>query len=115
VNGGELIETRTLEVSGPTISNLIDELPLLGFIAASLGWEMKLRDAKELRVKESDRIAATVENLSRMGAQIEALPDGWHLQGNARLHGRSTLFVWRSPNCHGVRRSGYGRRWTIRD
>ncbi len=87
VNGGELIETRTLEVSGPTISNLIDELPLLGFIAASLGWEMKLRDAKELRVKESDRIAATVENLSRMGAQIEALPDGWHLQGNARLRG----------------------------
>jgi 3-phosphoshikimate 1-carboxyvinyltransferase len=82
---------RTLEIFGPTISNLIDELPLLGFIAASLGWEMKLRDANELRVKESDRIASTVENLARMGAQIEALPDGWHLQGDdslrAKLHG----------------------------
>jgi 3-phosphoshikimate 1-carboxyvinyltransferase len=79
-------EPRTLEVSGATISNLIDELPLLGFIAASIGWEMKLHDAKELRVKESDRIAATVENLSRMGARIEAHADGWHLHGGSRLH-----------------------------
>ncbi|MGI9066429.1 MAG: 3-phosphoshikimate 1-carboxyvinyltransferase [Pyrinomonadaceae bacterium] len=79
--------SRTLDVSGATISNLIDELPLLGFIAASIGWEMKLRDAKELRVKESDRIAATVENLSRMGARIEAHADGWHLHRGSRLHG----------------------------
>jgi len=77
----------SLEVSGPTISNLIDELPLLGFIAASLGWEMKLRDAKELRVKESDRIAATVDNLLRMGARIEEQPDGWHLYRGGKLHG----------------------------
>jgi len=87
VRAATLNEPRTLEISGPTIPNLIDELPLLGFIAASLGWEMKLRDAKELRVKESDRIAATVHNLSRMGAQIEALADGWHLQANAKLNG----------------------------
>jgi 3-phosphoshikimate 1-carboxyvinyltransferase len=87
VRGGALTEPGTLKVSGATIANLIDELPLLGFIAASLGWEMKLRDAKELRIKESDRIAATVENLTRMGAHIEALPDGWYLQKNASLHG----------------------------
>jgi 3-phosphoshikimate 1-carboxyvinyltransferase len=87
VHGAGLKGPRTLEISGPTISNLIDELPLLGFIAASLGWEMKLRDAKELRVKESNRIAATVENLSRMGAQIEELADGWHLRAHAKLHG----------------------------
>lgn len=87
VRGASSIKPGTLEISGPTISNLIDELPLLGFIAASLGWEMKLRDAKELRVKESDRIAATVENLSRMGAHIEALADGWHLRTNGKLHG----------------------------
>jgi 3-phosphoshikimate 1-carboxyvinyltransferase len=87
VRGTTLTGPRTLEICGPTISNLIDELPLLGFIAASLGWEMKLRDAKELRVKESDRIAATVENLSRMGAQIEANEDGWHLQANSKLRG----------------------------
>lgn len=87
IRGTSFNGPQTLEVSGATISNLIDELPLLGFLAASLGWEMKLRDAKELRVKESDRIAATVENLSRMGARIEAHPDGWHLQGGSRLHG----------------------------
>ena len=87
VRGGALNESLTLEVSGATISNLIDELPLLGFIAASIGWEMKLRDAKELRVKESDRIAATVENLSRMGARIEAQPDGWQLYRGGKLHG----------------------------
>ncbi|HVQ38921.1 MAG TPA: 3-phosphoshikimate 1-carboxyvinyltransferase [Pyrinomonadaceae bacterium] len=87
VHGNASTEPRTLEVSGETISNLIDELPLLAFIAASLGWEMKLRDAKELRVKESDRIAATVENLSRMGAHIEASADGWHLHSNAKLRG----------------------------
>ena len=87
IRGAAFTEPRTLEVSGATISNLIDELPLLGFIAASLGWEMRLRDARELRVKESDRIAATVENLSRMGARIEAHADGWHLHGGGKLHG----------------------------
>jgi len=87
IRGTRLKEARTLEVSGATISNLIDELPLLGFMAASLGWEMRLRDAKELRVKESDRIAATVENLTRMGARIEPHDDGWHLQPGGKLHG----------------------------
>jgi len=48
---------------------------------------MKLSDAKELHVKESDRIAATVENLTRMGALIDEHADGWHLHGGAKLHG----------------------------
>jgi 3-phosphoshikimate 1-carboxyvinyltransferase len=87
VRGSAAKGARTLEVSGATVSNLIDELPLLGFAAASVGWEMTLRDAKELRVKESDRIAATVENLSRMGARIEEHADGWHLHGGGKLHG----------------------------
>ena len=87
IKGVAFAEPRMLEVSGATISNLIDELPLLGFMAASLGWEMRLRDAKELRVKESDRIATTVENLSRMGARIEPHVDGWHLYPGGKLHG----------------------------
>jgi 3-phosphoshikimate 1-carboxyvinyltransferase len=87
IRATNLKEHQTLEISGATISNLIDELPLLGFLAASLGWEMKLRDAKELRVKESDRIAATVENLSRMGARIEAHADGWDLYRGGKLRG----------------------------
>jgi 3-phosphoshikimate 1-carboxyvinyltransferase len=87
IRGAAMNRSLKLEVSGASISNLIDELPLLGCIAASIGWEMKLRDAKELRVKESDRIAATVENLARMGARIEARPDGWQLYRGGKLHG----------------------------
>ena len=80
-------KSRALEISGAAVSNLIDELPLLAFLAAGLGLEMSLREANELRIKESDRIAATVTNLARMGAPIEERADGWHLEGGARLHG----------------------------
>ena len=84
-----LKESRSLEISGAAVSNLIDELPLLGFLAASLGCEMTLRDAGELRVKESDRIAATVANLARMGARSEERADGWHIESGGKLHGAS--------------------------
>ena len=87
VRGGALPERRTVEVSGAGVSKLIDELPLLAFFAASIGCEMSLRDAKELRVKESDRIAATVGNLTRMGARIEEREDGWQLYRGSKLHG----------------------------
>lgn len=87
VRGIALPAPPMLEVSGAAVSNLIDELPLLGFLAASLGVEMTLRDAGELRVKESDRIAATVANLASMGARIEGRSDGWHIAGGGKLHG----------------------------
>jgi 3-phosphoshikimate 1-carboxyvinyltransferase len=87
VRGGVLNEQPAMEVSGALVSNLIDELPLLAFIAASIGCEMRLSDAKELRVKESDRIASTVASLSRMGARIEEKTDGWHLYRGDKLHG----------------------------
>ena len=87
IRSGTLKGSRSLEISGAEVSNLIDELPLLGFLAAALGCEMKLRDARELRVKESDRIAATVANLASMGARAEELPDGWHIKGAGALHG----------------------------
>jgi 3-phosphoshikimate 1-carboxyvinyltransferase len=89
IRGIALAKPRALEVSGAQVSNLIDELPLLGFLAASLGCEMTLRDAGELRVKESDRIAATVENLTRMGARIDEHADGWYIEGGGKLHGAS--------------------------
>lgn len=82
-----LQDERPLEISGAAVANLIDELPLLGALAASIGAGMKLRDAKELRVKESDRIAATVANLARMGARIEEHADGWDIHAGSRLHG----------------------------
>lgn len=86
VRGIALTTPKVLEISGAAVSDLIDELPLLGFLAASLGWEMTLRDAAELRVKESDRIAATLTNLTRMGAQVEERKDGWQIK-SGKLHG----------------------------
>jgi 3-phosphoshikimate 1-carboxyvinyltransferase len=84
---GGLKHSQPLEVSGAMVSNLIDELPLLGFFAASVGCGMTLRDAGELRLKESDRISATVQNLARMGADIKEHADGWLLRGGPQLHG----------------------------
>jgi 3-phosphoshikimate 1-carboxyvinyltransferase len=87
VRGLPIADARKLEISGAEVSALIDELPLLGFMSAALGWEMDLRDASELRVKESDRIAATVQDLARMGADIDERDDGWHIKGSGKLHG----------------------------
>lgn len=87
VRGVPLPEKRSLEIFGAAVANLIDELPLLGVFAASVGAGMKLRDAKELRIKESDRIAATVANLSSMGARIEERADGWNIYAGGRLQG----------------------------
>jgi 3-phosphoshikimate 1-carboxyvinyltransferase len=89
IRSDTLKESRSLEISGAEVSNLIDELPLLGFLAAALGCEMTLGDAGELRVKESDRIAATVANLARMGAHAEERADGWHINGAGALRGAS--------------------------
>ncbi len=89
IRSERLKESRSLEISGAEVSHLIDELPLLGFFAASLGCEMTLREAGELRFKESDRIAATAQNLARMGARVEERTDGWYLKGGGKLHGAS--------------------------
>jgi 3-phosphoshikimate 1-carboxyvinyltransferase len=66
---------RPLTLSGPIIANLIDEIPVLA-VAATQAGGLEIRDAAELRVKESDRISVVVENLRRMGADVEELPDG---------------------------------------
>jgi 3-phosphoshikimate 1-carboxyvinyltransferase len=61
---------------GEVIANLIDEVPVLAVFGTQLPGGLEIRDAAELRVKESDRIKAVVENLKRMNAQIEEFPDG---------------------------------------
>jgi 3-phosphoshikimate 1-carboxyvinyltransferase len=80
-------ELRGLTVSGATTAALIDELPVLAAIAPYTGEGMEIRDARELRVKESDRIAAVAANLRAMGAQVEEREDGWRIPGGQRLHG----------------------------
>jgi 3-phosphoshikimate 1-carboxyvinyltransferase len=72
-------------VDGFAIPQLIDELPLLAVVGSQTPGGIEIRDAKELRVKESDRIAATVENLRRMHATLEEFEDGLRVAGPVKL------------------------------
>ncbi|MFC1561689.1 3-phosphoshikimate 1-carboxyvinyltransferase [candidate division KSB1 bacterium] len=78
---------KGLEVGGPDIPRLIDEIPILAVAAAFAEGETSVRDAGELRVKESDRINAVCTNLRKMGAKIEELQDGMVIEGGHPLHG----------------------------
>jgi 3-phosphoshikimate 1-carboxyvinyltransferase len=71
------------EIGGAEIPRLIDELPVLAVAAALADGETRIRDAAELRVKESDRIAATVRLLQAMGVDAEEQPDGMIIRGTA--------------------------------
>lgn len=68
-------------VEGDTIPLVIDELPMLAALGPYTQEGVEIRDASELRVKESDRIAVLVENLRRMGAIVEERPDGLRVEG----------------------------------
>jgi 3-phosphoshikimate 1-carboxyvinyltransferase len=74
-------------VSGALAAQLIDELPVLAAIAPSTRNGIRIRDAKELRVKESDRIALVAQNLRAMGAEVIELEDGLDVPGGQTLHG----------------------------
>lgn len=82
VTGADLKGT---EVSGAEIPNLIDELPLVAVLGALAKGRTEIRDASELRVKESDRVAVMVENLTNMGVRVEERPDGMGIEGPARI------------------------------
>ncbi len=66
---------------------LIDELPLLAVVGTQIAGGLEIRNAKELRVKETDRLAATVKNLRAMGADVEEYDDGLAVSGPTRLRG----------------------------
>jgi 3-phosphoshikimate 1-carboxyvinyltransferase len=91
---GELVGTISLvpgvgklvEISGAQTALLIDELPVLA-ATAPFGAGLVVRDAGELRVKESDRLTAVTRNLEAMGAQVEQTADGWRIPGGQKLHG----------------------------
>lgn len=67
-------------LSGEIIANLIDEIPIIAVFGTQIAGGLQVRDAAELRVKESDRIAAVVENLRKMGAAVEEFPDGFRVE-----------------------------------
>ncbi len=75
------------EISGALSAQLIDELPVLAAIAPYTREGIRIRDARELRVKESDRIALVARNLRAMGAAVEEFEDGLDVPGNQPLHG----------------------------
>ncbi|MDI3254260.1 MAG: 3-phosphoshikimate 1-carboxyvinyltransferase [Bacillota bacterium] len=74
-------------ISGGLAAQLIDELPVLAAIAPYTQNGIRIRDAKELRVKESDRIALVARNLRAMGAEVEEFEDGLDVPGGQQLHG----------------------------
>ena len=91
---GELVGTISLvpgkgkpvEIAGAQTALLIDELPVLA-ATAPFGAGLVVRDAGELRVKESDRLTAVTRNLQAMGAEVEQTADGWRIPGGQKLHG----------------------------
>jgi 3-phosphoshikimate 1-carboxyvinyltransferase len=96
-NQGELIGSVQLtapsqglgstEIRGALAAQLIDELPVLAAIGPYTRGGIRIRDARELRVKESDRIALVARNLRAMGAEVEEFEDGLDVPGGQRLHG----------------------------
>jgi 3-phosphoshikimate 1-carboxyvinyltransferase len=78
---------RATRIAGEIIPNIIDEIPILAIAATQARGETIIRDAAELRVKETDRIAAVVQNLRRMGARVGEMPDGIIVEGGHQLHG----------------------------
>jgi len=74
-------------LSGAMIPWLIDELPLLAVVGTQVRGGIQIRDAEELRLKESDRLQATANNLRAMGAEVEEFDDGIAVSGSAELRG----------------------------
>ena len=75
------------ELSGAVIANLIDEIPILAVAATQLNGTLTIRDARELRVKESDRLRAITDNLRRLSVIVEEFDDGLRLSGPQQLRG----------------------------
>ena len=85
-----LIHTSSLHgttVEGEIIPTLIDEIPMIAVMAAFAEGTTVIKDAQELKVKESDRIAVVTEGLKRMGADIQPTDDGMIIHGGSPLHG----------------------------
>ena len=94
-SGGELVgdlRVRNSRIRGGVIEKaltaaLIDEIPVLAVLGAASEEGLTVRDASELRIKETDRIATVAENMRRMGVAIEVFEDGFHVPGKQRFHG----------------------------
>lgn len=82
-----LLEGALPPIAGAGTAALIDEIPVLAVLGSQAAGGLEISDARELRVKESDRIAAVAANLAAMGARVTEKPDGLVIAGGARLRG----------------------------
>lgn len=83
----ETSELQGTEIAGSLIPRLIDELPIIALLATQAQGETVIRDAEELKVKETDRIQVVADALNSMGANIEPTDDGMIIHGPTSLHG----------------------------
>jgi 3-phosphoshikimate 1-carboxyvinyltransferase len=83
----ESSEIAGMEIGGPWIPNVIDEIPMLAVLGTRTQNGIRIRDAIELRAKESDRIRAVTSNLRALGAHVDEFPDGLWVPGNQTLQG----------------------------
>lgn len=80
-------ELSAFEIKGDLVPRLIDEIPVLAVLATQCKGTTKIRDAKEMRIKETDRIAKVAEGLRSMGAEVETYEDGMDIKGPVKLKG----------------------------
>lgn len=85
--GGVSLPLQSCTIAGDIIPRLIDEIPILAVAAAFAEGTTIIRDAEELRVKESDRITVMAQQLNKMGAKVTELPDGMEITGGTSLVG----------------------------
>ena len=97
-----------VEIGGDLIVRAIDELPVLAVLATQAHGRTVVRDAAELRVKETDRIATVAAELRTLGAHIEERPDGFVDRRPGRTAQRARLEPRRSPAGHGAGRGRAG-------
>ncbi|WP_373568678.1 3-phosphoshikimate 1-carboxyvinyltransferase [Bacillus pseudomycoides] len=95
----ETSELKGIEIGGSLIPRLIDEIPIIALLATQATGTTIIKDAEELKVKETNRINTVVDELRKLGAEIEATPDGMIINGNQKLQGNIV-------NSHGDHRIG---------
>lgn len=84
-------QLRGIDIAGELIPRAIDEFPVVSVAASFAEGTTTICEAEELRVKETDRIAAMCETLNQLGAKVEALPDGMRIQGQESLVGGQSV------------------------
>jgi 3-phosphoshikimate 1-carboxyvinyltransferase len=85
--GAGLLRRRLPDICGSVAAALIDEIPVLAVLGSQTAGGVEISGARELRVKESDRIAALAANLGALGAKVDEKPDGLTIPGGQRLKG----------------------------